>query len=90
MKDIRFNSLKLTNNPHWVVEKITNYTKAEYELSLATNPYLDGDILQNKRMLPRDMEITLKPTDSKGDYDKINMIPLEREEGQKARGLCIG
>lgn len=64
-------SLSLFNSKDFIVDKIENLTWAQNELALTTNPYLAGDNIQMSRGLPRDITITLKPTEGKGDYGDI-------------------
>lgn len=64
-------NINLKNNNKFVVENIENLTWGSYEIAATTNPFLDGDMVQNAKATPRDIEFTLKPTQGKGDYDDV-------------------
>lgn len=61
----------LFDTAEYKCEKIENLTWGNSELSTSTNPSRAGDIVQNRRPMPRDIVITLKPTSDKGDYSNL-------------------
>lgn len=72
MNDIllKFNteSYSLYNSSDFIVENIENLSWAQNTLSTTSSPFLAGDTVQNNVGMPRDITITLKPTEDKGNY----------------------
>lgn len=64
-------SVSLFHSDDFIVEKIENLTWGNSDLATTVNPYFAGDNLQNKRPMARDITITLKPTEDKGDYSDL-------------------
>ena len=63
--------IPLFNNDKFKVDSAENLRWGTKELALQTNPYIDGDSIQNIRGISRDIEFTIKPIDDIGDFSSI-------------------
>ena len=65
------NLISLFDDEKFIVENVEGLRAGQIELATTDNPYRMGDIVQNKRLLPKDITVTLKPTADKGNYSKL-------------------